>query len=206
MKTLLTCLSLCAALFVPLVVAAQTPPTITTQPVDTSALVNGTATFTVAATGSPTPTYQWLKDGISIPDASWRKATLTLTGVSTNDVTYYSVVVTNSAGSVTSNRVKLTIGPSPVVVPPPVPPAPVPAVANMVSLRFNKDGSTYLKQDTKAQLTIECGAGLVTIDVATGVVTLPDPAVQPLDQTAIAWWLAVVNAFPEAKKQIKAAP
>ncbi len=50
------------------------------------------------------------------------------------------------------------------------------------------------------------GNGLVVIDVATGTVTLPDPSIQPLDATATAWWLAVVNAFPEAKKQIKANP
>ncbi len=195
MKTLLLFFALVAAAF------AQTAPVITTQPASVTVAVGSSATFTVVATGTAPLTYQWMKSGITIPDISWRKSTLTIDGVSTNDETDYACVVTNAAGSVTSAKAKLTISSVPpiVVVPPTAP-------AATVSIRFNKDGSTYFRPSPTSTLTVECGNGVVVIDVATGTVTLPDASVQPLDATATAWWLAVVNAFPEAKKQIKANP
>ncbi len=39
--------------------SAQYPPAITTSPGNATAVSGQTATFTVAATGSPAPTYQW---------------------------------------------------------------------------------------------------------------------------------------------------
>ncbi len=180
-----------------------TAPTITTQPIAAIAPAGSSVTFTVVADGTPPLSYQWLKGGAAIVDPSWQKPSLALEGVSSNDETDYSVRVTNAAGSVTSAKAKLTISTGPVVVVPPTPPL---QPAATVSIRFNKDGSTYFRPSPTSTLTVECGNGLVVIDVATGTVTLPDPVVQPLDATATAWWLAVVNAFPEAKKQIKANP
>lgn len=66
-----------------------------------------TATFTVAATGTPAPTLQWRKNGNPIPNAT--NATLTLPNVSPADAAGYDVVLANSAGSVTSYRVTLTV-------------------------------------------------------------------------------------------------
>ncbi len=195
MKTILFFIALTASVF------AQTAPAITTQPIAATAPAGSSVTFSVIATGTPPLSYQWLKGGAAIVDPSWQKPSLTLEGVSTNDETDYSVIVKNTSGSIMSTKAKLTIGTTPiVVVPPPSPPAPT------ISITVNSDGSTEFRPFLKSMLAFKCGNGLVVVDVSTGTVTLPDPAVQPLDATATAWWLAVVNAFPEAKKQIKANP
>lgn len=94
-------------------------PVITTHPVsqvvcpDTSQSV----TFTVVATGSGL-SYQWQKDGVNIPGATG--TSYTISNVTTADAGTYTVVVSNSSGSVTSsfaflNALTVT-SPSPVTV------------------------------------------------------------------------------------------
>jgi hypothetical protein len=61
----------------------------------------------VACTGAPAPTYQWRKDGTPISGAT--NATLTLANVQPDNAGSYSVVITNAAGSVTSNATALTV-------------------------------------------------------------------------------------------------
>ena len=81
----------------------NTAPVITTQPVSANVNLNGTATFSVVATGFPTPTYQWKKGGNDITgNASATTATLTLTNSQLTDEDGYTVVVTNASGSATS--------------------------------------------------------------------------------------------------------
>jgi formylglycine-generating enzyme required for sulfatase activity len=90
-------------------VAAQpVPPTITLQPT-ASETVNsgGSVTFFVAATGTPSPTYQWRKDGIAISGEVG--AALTLTNVQSASSGSYSVLVSNVAGSVSSSAITLTV-------------------------------------------------------------------------------------------------
>ena len=87
--------------------AATTAPSITTQPQSQTATPGDNVTFTVAASGNPAPTYQWRKDGANIGGATG--ATLTLTNVQSGDAATYTVVVTNSAGSATSNGAVLTV-------------------------------------------------------------------------------------------------
>jgi DNA/RNA endonuclease G (NUC1) len=93
-------------------------PSIVTQPVAQTAPLGGNATFTVAATGDATLTYQWLKDDVEIPGAT--SPTLNLLNVQLTDVASYDVIVTNGVGSVTSNGAALIIsGLPPVVTTPP---------------------------------------------------------------------------------------
>jgi hypothetical protein len=82
-------------------------PTITTHPVSQSVALGGSATFSVAASGTTPFTYQWRKN--SQPITSATNATLTLTNVQTTDAGSYDVVVTNSLGSATSNAATLSI-------------------------------------------------------------------------------------------------
>jgi len=82
-------------------------PSLTTQPVSQSAVTGSTVTFTAAAIGTPNPTYQWLKNGVTVSGAT--NATLTLTNVRPADAATYSVVATNSAGSAASNGATLTV-------------------------------------------------------------------------------------------------
>jgi hypothetical protein len=84
-----------------------TAPAITTQPAPLTLNVGGSGSFSVTATGSPAPTYQWRKGTTAIAGAT--SATLSFTNVQTADAGSYSVVVTNSAGSITSNAVALTV-------------------------------------------------------------------------------------------------
>ena len=90
------------------VTAASTAPAITTQPANQSLTVGQTATFTVVATGTPTPTYQWRKGGTAITGATSASYTTPATVIADNGA-LFSVVVTNSAGTMTSNNATLTV-------------------------------------------------------------------------------------------------
>jgi len=89
------------------VTTAVTAPTITTQPSATSAPAETAASFTVVASGTSPLTYTWKKDGTGITGAT--SATYTIASVATGDAGSYTVVVTNSAGSATSNAATLTV-------------------------------------------------------------------------------------------------
>lgn len=84
------------------------PPLITSQPVGGNLCPNGSnAILSVTATGSLPLVYQWRLNGIDIPFAVTR--TLTVPG-SVANIGDYSVVITNSAGSVTSLVARLAPG------------------------------------------------------------------------------------------------
>jgi autotransporter-associated beta strand protein len=84
-----------------------TPPSITTQPSAQSVNSGGTAIFSVTADGDPLPSYQWRKDGSNISGANG--ATLTISNASPADAGNYDVVITNTAGTLTSNAVALSV-------------------------------------------------------------------------------------------------
>lgn len=88
--------------------AAAAAPTITQHPVGQYAAIGDTATLTVAASGNPSPTYQWKKDGVSIAGAT--SATLTLSNVQPSDAGSYTAVASNVAGTATSAPATLTVG------------------------------------------------------------------------------------------------
>jgi len=90
-----------------LTVTAQAP-TITTQPANQTVTVGQTATFTVTATGSAPLSYQWQKGTTDISGATSASYTTPATVVGDSGSTY-RVVVSNSAGSVTSNSATLTV-------------------------------------------------------------------------------------------------
>jgi hypothetical protein len=89
-------------------------PTITSQPVNQTVAAGSSATLTVTATGTPAPTYQWRRDNVAISGAT--NATLALGNVTAANAGSYTVVVTNAAGSVTSNAATVTVTTTP---PPP---------------------------------------------------------------------------------------
>ena len=86
---------------------ATTAPTITTQPSSQTVAPGGAASFTVAASGSPTPTYQWQKGGVNIAGATG--ATYSIASVTAGDAGSYTAVASNSAGSATSSAATLTV-------------------------------------------------------------------------------------------------
>jgi len=111
-----------------------TVPTITTQPVAATAAVGGSATFSVAASGNPTPSvFTWYRQpagataftALSADDATYtgvRSATLTITGATTAMTgDQFQVVVSNLLNSgATSSPAALTVGAAPTITTQPV--------------------------------------------------------------------------------------
>jgi sugar lactone lactonase YvrE len=89
------------------VTAAAVAPSITTQPQGQTVDAGSAASFTVSVGGSAPFTYQWRKNGANISGAT--AATLNLVSAQSTDAGSYTVVITNSAGSVTSAGASLTI-------------------------------------------------------------------------------------------------
>ena len=88
--------------------------TVTTQPVNQTVTTGQTATFTAAATGSPTPTAQWqvsTDGGATYTDiAGANSATFTLATTTTSQNGYrYRAVFTNILGSATTIAAILTV-------------------------------------------------------------------------------------------------
>ncbi|MGB2566969.1 nucleoside hydrolase-like domain-containing protein [Micromonospora citrea] len=97
-----------------IVVAADdgaTAPAITTQPVSQTVPVGAGVTFSVTATGAPPLSYQWRRNGAAVAGATG--AGYTITNVQPGHAGDYTVVVTNSLGSVTSNPATLTVSDTP---------------------------------------------------------------------------------------------
>lgn len=84
-----------------------TPPSITQQPANTSAVEGGVATFIAAASGTGPLSYQWKFNSDPIIGAT--NTTLTLTGLTTNGAGQYSVTITNLVGSTNSAAATLTV-------------------------------------------------------------------------------------------------
>ena len=82
------------------------PPAITSQPKSQEAKVGGSVVFNVVANGTPPLSYQWRKNGNNIPGA--KQSSYSISNLRQSHFAEYSVVVSNSAGSVTSDNAVLT--------------------------------------------------------------------------------------------------
>ena len=89
------------------VLLVNAPPVITGQPSSSTVDQDGSVVFSVIATGATS--YQWQRNGNNLPGKT--SASLTLSGVQVADAGSYTVVVSNSAGSITSNAAILTVNP-----------------------------------------------------------------------------------------------
>jgi hypothetical protein len=93
--------------------AAPVAPTITTQPASQTVTAGQTATFTVVAGGTAPLSYQWKKNGANIGGATSASYTTSSTTTADSGSTF-AVVVTNTAGTVTSIAATLTVNAAPV--------------------------------------------------------------------------------------------
>jgi hypothetical protein len=84
-------------------------PAFTTQPAAQSVTVGTGFTFSAAASGTPAPTYQWMKDSSSIAGAT--TATYAMASAALADTGLYTVVASNSAGTATSTAAALNVTP-----------------------------------------------------------------------------------------------
>jgi hypothetical protein len=100
-----------------------TGPVITTQPVSQTVSAGQSPSFVVVATGSSPLSYQWQRNGVNISGATSSSYTTPATTTGDN-AAKFDVVVSNSAGTVTSVSASLTVNAaSSGGNPPPPPPA-----------------------------------------------------------------------------------
>jgi hypothetical protein len=97
------------------------PPVISVQPPSQTVYAGNTASFNVSAAGQWPLAWQWLFNGTAIPTATNSSISLV---ASTSQAGNYSVIVTNTLGSVTSVVAVLTVtippGDSPIIIQQPV--------------------------------------------------------------------------------------
>ena len=93
-----------------LVIEGPAPPSFTSQPLLSPAIDAGdNVSFSAHAIGDAPLVYQWAFNGLNLAGAT--NSTLTLAGAMTNNTGNYSVIVTNSLGSITSSPVALLVYP-----------------------------------------------------------------------------------------------
>lgn len=91
-----------------------TPPAITTHPANQSVLVGQPASFSVNTTGTPILGFQWQRNMVNIPGATSQTFSIASTALTDNGAKF-RCIVTNAAGTATSNEATLTV-----TAPPPV--------------------------------------------------------------------------------------
>jgi hypothetical protein len=91
-----------------LTVGSASLPVISTHPADQTVGVGQSATFSVVASGPGTLTYQWQKNTVDVPGATGSSYSTPGATLADNNA-LYRCVVTNGAGSVTSNAARLTV-------------------------------------------------------------------------------------------------
>jgi hypothetical protein len=96
------------------VTAAPQAPTITIQPTGQTVTAPAPATFSVTAAGSQPLAYQWKKNGVNLGGATSSSYTTPATTLSDQGA-LFTVTVSNSAGSVTSDAAALTVNSAPVI-------------------------------------------------------------------------------------------
>lgn len=86
---------------------AGIPPSILTQPVGQTVNMGGTATFSVAVSGTPPLTCQWTLNGNDMPGAT--NGVLTVSDAQVADAGIYRVLVASPYGSAVSSNAVLTV-------------------------------------------------------------------------------------------------
>ena len=99
------------------VLAVNVPPAITRQPQSLTVTNGNPASFSVAVSGTAPLAIQWLKDGVIVPGATGEVHTVS--AAQPTDAGGYWVVVSNMAGSATSQVAQLTVYVPPAIAVPP---------------------------------------------------------------------------------------
>ena len=139
------------------------PVEITTQPVSQSIQTGAALTLSVIATGTPTPTYQWRKNGEAISNAT--NASYTIAKVQEVDAGNYDVVVSNLIGDVTSTEATITVQSGPVITEQPAGGSFV--VGTLVELSVRADGAALLSYQWRKDGEAISGATSATLNIPT---------------------------------------
>lgn len=161
-------------------VSSQAAPVITSEPQPQTVLAPASATFSVQATGSPAPSYQWALNGSPLSGATGSSYT---TGATTAamDGGNYTVTVSNGVGNpVISSAAILTVHAAPSITTQPVSVTVAsgnPAVFSVQAsgnpaptYQWNLNGNPVQGQ-TQATYTIGLATGSMTGDLVTVMVT-----------------------------------
>jgi hypothetical protein len=185
------------------------PAAIAQQPSSITVAPHGSAVLTVSASGTPTPTYQWFKNGVALVAATG--ATLNLTDLSLGDGGDYRVIVTNRDTSVTSNVATVVVSSPPMITVEPVPQIALPGTDATFSVTA-VGASTYQWQKngvaipgaTLTTLTLtnvqSADAASYDVEVTNGFgTTASSPASLTLSLVAVA---PVITVEPESRTRI----
>ena len=85
----------------------DTSPQFTSQPGNVTIAAGATTTLECSATGSPTPTITWYKNGLLLSTPT--SGSLGITNVQSSDVGRYYCVASNTAGSIQSKTATLRL-------------------------------------------------------------------------------------------------
>ena len=88
-------------------VMATVPPVFTLDPISRGVLPGNTVRFTAAALGAPPVAFQWLSNGVPVPDAT--SLSLVFANVQPDQAASYRIMATNPYGSSTSAVAVLTV-------------------------------------------------------------------------------------------------
>lgn len=166
---------------------ASEAPIITAQPEDSLAEAGSSATFTVTASSTEPLAFQWFKNGVAI-DGATSDSYVTSDYADDKVGDEYSVLVTNSAGSVTSRTAKLAVAE---VAPTAAAQPEVPSVLL---------GSSPTESPTESAIGSATGSAATSNNVAqTANVNAPKITTQPVSRTLAAG--AVSSLFVTASGQ-----
>jgi hypothetical protein len=157
------------------VTSPAVPPAITTQPARQTVIAGKTASFTVAATGTAPLSYQWSKNGAAIGGATSSTYT-TVAETTLDNNAQFTVAVSNTAGSATSNAAILTVS--------------APTLLLNSSSSFLSFGSVNVSSNSTQSVTLTnagnssvtisnvtvSGAGFNVTGVSSGVILAPGQA------------------------------
>ncbi len=90
----------------------RTPPVIVTHPTDKTVNPGANVTFSVVVTGTGPFTYQWQKNGVNTPGTL---SSYTINNAQVSHSGTYTVIVSNSVGSETSDPATLTVNQPPAI-------------------------------------------------------------------------------------------
>ena len=166
---------------------ASEAPSITAQPEDSLVEAGSSATFTVTASSTEPLAFQWFKNGVAI-DGATSDSYVTSDYADDKVGDEYSVLVTNSAGSVTSRNAKLAVAEV----------APIAAAQPEVPSVLL--GSSPTESPTESAIGSATGSAATSNNVAqTANVNAPKITTQPVSRTLAAG--AVSSLFVTASGQ-----